>query len=503
MTQANTSSLTLRTLGALLWSGGGTIIQVTVKVALLLALARLLTPEDFGIISAALVVIAFSQIITQLGIGPAVVQRKELTDHHIAVGFSLSLGLGGVFLAVLFFLAEPTSRFFEMPELAEVLRVLALVVPIQALGIVASSLVQRHLNFRKYSIVEVISYCFGYGVVSIVLVLLGFGYWALVWAHVAQQSLRTALFLSTTRHPMGLKLRCREAKDLLYFGLGFSLAKIANYAANQGDNLIIGRYLTADELGEYGRGYQLMVMPAYFFGRVVDKVLFPAMAEIQTEKKRLERIFRRGISLVAIVTLPPSVFCLILAPEIILVVLGDQWHAVVPVLQVLSLGMFARTAYKVCDSLIRATGAVYKRAWRQYVYAAFILIGAFVGASAGITGVAWGVLFAVIVNYLLLAQLSIAETKSTWGKFFAAHGTGLLLAAISVALLVPMVIALRSTTTPDLVITVVSGVWLIAGLAIALWALSKTPLSSEIRWLVGAFRRLFFEKNKSPAHERE
>src|SRR5205085_7294251 len=119
---------------------------------------------------------------------------------------------------------------------------------------------------------EMATVALGYGAVGITLAVLGFGVWALVGGYLAQTLLKTTLLLAVQRHPLWPLLERRAAGELLYFGGAFTAARIGNYLAGQGDNLVVGRWLGAEALGVYGRAYQLMAGPAVLFGQVLDKV---------------------------------------------------------------------------------------------------------------------------------------------------------------------------------------------------------------------------------------
>src|SRR5439155_16638905 len=111
-------------------------------------------------------------------------------------------------------------------------------------------------------------------------------------------------------------------RELLYFGGGFTLARVGNYIAGQGDNVVVGRWLGASALGIYSLAYQLITAPAILVGQVLDRVLFPTMASVQLEPTRLGRAYRTGVAVCALLVLPPSVVVTIVAPEIIVVLLG-------------------------------------------------------------------------------------------------------------------------------------------------------------------------------------
>lgn len=429
-TQPSPQNLTRRTLGALFWSSSGTGVQAVLQVIVTVILARLLTPADFGLVSAAMVAVGFCQIFAQLGVGPAIVQRPELAARHLRTGFTLSMMFGLLLAGLVTLLAPAISRFFRMEGLTLVLRALALIFVLKSLSVVSESLLQRELRFRSLASVQVASFALGYGLVGVSLAWFGFGAWALVSAQLAQTTLEAVILLVIQPHPKRLSLNVRAFKELMYFGGGMTMAKIANYFALQGDNIVVGRWLGADALGFYSRAYRLIALPANLFGEAADKVLFPAMAKVQNEPQRLTTAFRRGIVLVSLLILPASVTIFILSPEIVYVLLGPHWGGVVGPLQVLSLGIFFRTGYKMSGTLARAKGVVHQFALIKVLYAVLVVGGALIGQRFGLTGVAIGVLGALTVHFFLMSQLSLKNTLMSWSAFLTAHVPAVILTII-------------------------------------------------------------------------
>ena len=486
--QEGKRSLTHRTLSGIIWTAWGRVAQITLQTAVLAVLARLLAPADFGVVSAALVVIGFSAIASQIGLGPALVQRRELEQRHIDTAFVASVALGFLLGGTVWLIAPFASTFFRLPSVQPVLRVLALTFVIQGLGLVSESLLRREMRFRWLANRDIVTYAVGYGGVGVTLAMLGWGPWSLVAAQLCQVTLRTSLLL--VLHPPRLRrLGDWEAfKDLMYFGGGFTLAKIANYVALQGDNLVVGRTLGAAALGFYGRAYQLMTAPAHAIGLVLDNVLFPALAKVQDDQKRLTLGYRRGIALIALVVLPPSVIILVVAPEIVHVLLGARWVSTVAPFQVLAAGMLFRTSYKMSDSLARSTGAVYRRASRQAGYAALVLGGAWVGQHWGILGVAWGVLFAVTVNFLAMAQLSLSVTGMGWREFWRAHQPAALLALASFPIAWATAQLARRVELPALIVLLLVGAVALLVEIAAAWRFPALFLGEDGVWILQRLR---------------
>jgi PST family polysaccharide transporter len=414
----------------MLWTFSGTGVLVVVQLLAIMALGRLLAPAEFGLMGAATVVIALSQIVSQVGVGPAIVQRKELDDTHIRVAFTISAGLGLVLGAAIWLAAPAIAAFYRIPAVEPVLRAVAFLFPIDALNTVGQSLLTRHLRFRLYVAVDVGSYILGYACVGVWLAWQGYGVWSLVFANLSQVTLRTVGSYLATRHPIRPSLDLEAARGLLGFGVGHSLAQVGMVLSQQGDNLVVGRWLGAAALGVYGRAYSLMVMPATVFGRIVNRVLFPVMSQVQDQPHRLATGYERSIAIVALVSLPVSAVLLVLAPEFIPALLGPAWVAVVVPFRLFSISLLFRMSSKISDACTKAAGAVYARALLQGAYAVMVVLGAIIGQRWGVGGVAVAVSIAMAINWLSMAALSRAVTGLSWARFAQAQAPGFVLAAV-------------------------------------------------------------------------
>lgn len=480
--------LTQRTLAGMLWMSYGKAAFAILQLVVLAVLARLISPLDFGVVSAALVVIGFSSIVSQLGLGPAIVQRPELEPRHLNTAFTTSLLLGLALGTIVWTGAPLAAGFLHLDGVTPVLRALAWVFPLNGLGAVSASLLSRELRFSWLANLDVVSYGIGYGAVGIVTALLGWGVWALVAGQVGQALVRNAILLVTHLPRLRPTMERAALHDLMYFGGGFTIAKLANYAALYGDNVVTGRFLGAEALGFYSRAYSLMSAPAYAFGAVLDAVLFPAMARVQDDTARLAAAYRRGVALIAIVVLAPSATIILLAPEVIQVVLGSHWAAVVVPFQILGIGMLFRTSYKMSDSIARSTGVVYRRAWRQILYAGLVVLGAWIGQHWGITGVSWGALAALTVNFFLMAELSLDVAHITWREFWQAHRPAVLLTVCSAPVVWGAAMIARRADAPALAVLAGAGVLQLLVCGALIRGLPQFFLGQDGKWMVETLR---------------
>ena len=422
--------LTETTITGMFWTTIAKGAQAIVQLVAIVFLARLLSPQEFGLFAAAMVVAGFSAIFAEIGIAAAIVQRPVLEPRHIRSGFTVAVILSLVVGPGVFLLSDQIAAFFKIPELADVVRLMSIGFPLQSISAVAQSLAQRSFRFSWLAMMDAGAFAFGFVVVAPILTLMDFGVYALVAAYLVQQVIRTAILLYGSPHAMKPMFELRAVGELLYFGAGFSVAKVSNYFATQADYLVVGRWLGPSALGHYAYAYQLMAAPATLFGQILDRVLFPTMASVQHEPERLLRAYRSGVFVCSSVILPISMVIAVLAPELVLILLGPVWTDVAVPLRILAFGMLFRTSYKISDTIVRATGAVYARAWRQIVFAAAVLLGAYVGQHWGIPGVAVGVVLALAVNFAMMAQLSLRLSGMDARQFAQLHVAGLVMAAI-------------------------------------------------------------------------
>ena len=409
-----------------LWLLSTGAVQGAVQIVTLILLARLLGPEPFGIVGGALIVMRVADLVSKLGVGQALVQRKQVDEAHIAAAVLFFLGWGALVTLFLVVAAPLFSEVIGIPELTQV-------VPVMALGILASNfsevsmaLLRRDLRFRGLTVAQAISYIVAYGPIGIGLALLGFGVWSLAWAFVMQLALKSAILVIIGPHRWSLRATPLALRDLMTFGGGMTGWRLANWASKELDNFVVARMLGAEALGLYRRAYQLSVTPADFFARSMATIAFPVATKLQGPEQ-LARGYLLAVSGVAVIGLPLGAFMAVVAPDLVTVLLGPQWVAASAPLAILSLGLIFHLNQQVLGSIAAAAGAVYQTAWRHAILAVAVLIGALIGQIWGLVGVAVGVFVALMFNYLQMSRLASSLTGLDLSAMLRAHVPGALL----------------------------------------------------------------------------
>lgn len=467
-----------------LWGAVGVGGQALLQLAVLMVLARQLTPADYGLANTAVIVLLFAKMLFELGIGQALVQKPEVSerDFHTASTMAIVLGVAGATTFIL--ISKPIAVLFRMPMLEEIFPFYSFVFVLRGVSLASEAKLLRNLQFRLLAGLEALSYTLGYAGFGISMALYGMGVWSLVGAHVSQELLKTIGLWAFSPPQYARKLRLQPVRQLLRFGVGQSYAQVASYAANQGDTLIVAKLLGEHAVGIYGRTYQLVVMPFNLLGRAIDKVLFPVLAHFQHDGARLARNFKRSLSLITIVGFPISLLLVVLAQEIVHCVLGDRWNSVILPFQIMATGLFFRTSYKVCDALVKATGAVYWRAAIQTIYAAVVLLGAMVAAQWGISAVAFVAQVALVANFIFMFGLACRLATSSWIQMCRSFLPGLLIGAVTSLSALALVSLLRHYQSPDVVTIAVVVLLTLVFAGATLWGCRNWMLAEDAAWFL-------------------
>ena len=494
---ADGMSLSARALSGLGWSYLATFVKAFLSLLVLVILARLLAPADFGLLAIAWIFILLGIRVGQGLVGPAIIQRSELTDRHIQAGFTLSLMIGLLVAVMIWLVAPVVGEFFKESEAALILQWLSVIFIINGIGNVPAHLLRRELRFRELMIADILAYSIGYGLTAVFLAFQGYGVWALVWGEIMHKVIHTLMVIRCTHIRLYPRWAQREATDLLSTGAGFSLARFFEFIARQGGHFVIGRWLGAASLGFFTRADKLILLPKNYVSQSLFQVLFPAMAQRQQGTERLATIYLYGTEILSLVAIPVGVLLFVCAPEIVSVILGGQWGPVVVLLQILAFAVL----FQMCDILniaaIGAVGAVYRQAWRQGIHAFLVVAGAWFASRWGLEGVVMAIVAAQVAAYLLLTQLTVTLLELHTGRLLRCFVPALWTAAwtaVTLWLTAGQVRALHLPPLPALFVEVL--VWTVTLIAALYYAPSCVrPLSA--RWVVATVP---FEVLGTPGH---
>lgn len=415
-----TKSLTDRTLSSLNWNFLNTYSKAFTTVIIGIVLARLLTPNDFGLIGMVVVFTGLADLFATLGLGKAIIKLKNITEYHIGIATTLTICSSIVIYFLFYFLAPHIADFYNEPELIPILRILAILFFLKGLNTVSYSQIMKGLDFKTITIINVLASVI-YGVVSITFAIFDYGVWSLVVGKISSQLI--SVILSIYKYPIkiSLKIKSKELKELLSFGGGVSLSSVFFYGTSNIDFLIIGKFLNPISLGLYTRAFNFVTQTMGQITTGASNVLFPAFAAVQDDKEKLGRAYFRTIGTVLYILLPILFSLVVVSDYVILGLYGDKWVGAIDSLKILLVAGAFRVTLQFSGAIAHATGNVYSEAFRQLIYFLVLAVGAYFLIDYGIEGIAIAVLLSRLWMFIALSQLALRIINSSWIDLVKAH----------------------------------------------------------------------------------
>lgn len=396
------------TSAAVRWNSLAVVGKQFFTFSVSIVLARLLGPDTYGVISAAMIYVTFTMLLLDQGLAAALVQRPELSRRAPGVVATANLA-SAVLLGVVTFLAAPlVADFFHDDRLAPVLQLLGAALWLKALAIVPRAMQQRALTFRAIATADVAGAFVG-AAAGIAAALLGAGPAAVVAMVVATDLVVAAVLLRAERGPVP-NLHLRELRELLPFGARVMATNGIAYFSRNVDNILVGRVLGLASLSFYGMAYRVLVIPVQLIAQTVSRVMFPVFSRLADRRDLLAENLVRTTQLLALLAVPLMGLAAVGAHELVDVVLGEEWLPSAVLLSVLAVAGARETVLYVTSPLMKATGEV-KLLLRYEILATVLQVGGIVvGLLGGTLGVAVGY---TVAGFLLTPVLLLVQRRLT------------------------------------------------------------------------------------------
>ena len=316
-----------------IWKFAERILAQLVTLVVSIVLARLLLPNDFGAISMVLVFINIANIFVIEGIPSALIQKKNADQLDFSSVFLFNAVFSLLVYAVLFFSAPYIAAFYNYPLLSPVFRVLGLRILVAAVNSVQHAYVSRHMMFRKYFWSTLFGTLLS-GIVGVIMAYMGFGVWSLVAQYMVNTTVDTIVLFYTVDWRPTLQFDFSRVKQLFSFGWKMLFEAVSNTVAGQIRNLIIGKVYTPSDLAFYTKAQQFPSLVMTNISASIASVLFPAIANEQTDKQRVLQILRKSVRVSSYVAYPMLVGLALVATPFIRLLLTEKWIETVPYLQI-------------------------------------------------------------------------------------------------------------------------------------------------------------------------
>ena len=372
-------------------------------------LARLVTPENFGLVGMVAAIIGFLGLFRDAGLSQATIQRAVVTNQQTSTLFWINFAIG-LTLALFCAVAAPAVALFYRDD-----RLLWITVALGSSFIFSGAsaqhraLLQREMRLGTLAVVELVASA-GSILIGVWMAAIGMGYWALVAMAVSAPAIGMVGMWKVTGWVPGLPSRAAGVRSMLHYGGLLTLNGVVVYAAYNLDKVLLGRVWGAEALGIYGRAYQLISIPTENLHSTIGLVMFPALSRVQDDPTRLRAYFLKGYGLFLSVVMPITVASALFADLIVRVLLGPQWSAAVTVFQLLAPTILALALINPMAYLMQATGRIVRSVKIAFLIAPVVVIGYALGLPWGANGVAMG--FSIAMSVLVVPVV-----------MWATHGT--------------------------------------------------------------------------------
>jgi len=476
------------------WLAGLQYLGQIICWSITIVVIRILNPEDYGLMAMASLCTNFLILIGELGLGAAIIQKKELDEDKLPQIFGFIILSHGLLFLILFFGSHLIARYFSEPRLVLILQVLSLNLVSLALYVIPRSILIRRMDFKRKSIVDliatVVSACF-----ILTLVLLGKGVWSLILGSMLLHIINLIGYNLLVPNFFLPKFDFKKIKEFISFGSYILGSRILWYFYSRSDILIGGRILGNQLLGIYSVALELSSIPLNKFMPVINQVAFPAYAHIQSDLKLVRTHFLKATRIGSLVIFPIFWGLLIIAPELLGWLLGNKWSDVIIPLQLLCVTMPFRSLASLIPPAVNGVGRVDMHF--LYVAIASILMPlSFLIAVRcwGLIGLCLAWVFGYIVVFFIHLKLSLRLFDLSIPDFLS----NILAAPFASAVMMLMVFGIKCVVPPLLPLPLMTCFFVIAGVSIYCFLiyLLKREAFYEMWSLIPGNRKIeaFFKK---------
>lgn len=351
------SGLKQSVMSGLAWAFAERLCAQGVSFIVSIVLARILLPEEYGIIAVVTIFITIANVFVSNGFGEALVQKKDSDEIDFSTVFFCSLLFSAILYSVLFICASFIADFYSTPQLKIVIRVLALKIPISAVSTIQHAYVSKKMIFKKFFFSTLGGTVFS-GILGVIMAIAGCGVWALVAQYLSNTLIDTIVLFITVPWRPKLIFSSSSAKKLIGYSWKITAASLINTLFNELRGIVIGKVYSPADLAYYNRGNQFPSLVITNINASISKVVFPALTKVADNRERLKAVSRRGMKITAFVIFPLMIGLMVEAETVVKLLLTEKWIECVPFLQ-------CHCLYYMCQPIQTANWEIIKASGRS------------------------------------------------------------------------------------------------------------------------------------------
>jgi len=393
-------SIKQSTIHALSWSFFEAVAQKSVQFVVGIVLARLLFPEQFGLIGMLMIFMAVAQSFLDSGFGAALIQKQEITQTDICSIFYFNILVGLVAAALLCLAAPWIAAFYNQPILTPLTRALSLIIVINSFGLIQDTILTKQINFKTQTKVSLIAGVLS-GIIGVTMAAGGFGLWSLAAQQISNAFFRTICFWLFSPWRPTLLFSLKSLMEMFGFGSRLLVSGLLNQIFENIYPLVIGKLFSAADLGFFTRANTLGEFPSRTVSGMVGRVTFPVFSNMQDDPDRLKRGLKKALTTLVMVNFPMMIGLAVIARPLVLVLLTEKWAACVPYVQLFCVSGLLFPLHVLNLNVLQALGRSDLFLRLEIIKKILVIINITITWRWGISAMIYGIIVMSIIGYYL------------------------------------------------------------------------------------------------------
>lgn len=393
-------SLRNKTVSGVGWSAAETILTRGVGFIVGLVLARLLSPEEYGLIGIVLIFITILEGFVDSGFANSLIRKKEVNDEDYNTMFITNMVISVVMFGLLFISAPLISKFFERPQLVELVRIMGVVIILQAFSIVQNTILTRRIDFKSKTKISLVSAIIS-GTIGIVMAFMGFGVWSLVGQQLSRQFISSLLLWIVNRWRPHIYFSIASFKYMWGFGWKLLISGFLDRLWNQLYQVVVGKFYSPASLGQYSRSNEYATIFSSNITNIVQRVSYPVLSQVQDNEVRMIAAYRKIIKITMFVTAVCMISMAAIAEPLIFCLIGGKWHEAATYLPLICLSMSLWPLHAINLNMLQVQGRSDIFLYLEIIKKIIAVIPICLGIFINIYWMLIGVIFIGIVSFFL------------------------------------------------------------------------------------------------------
>ena len=407
-------------------------LNIILQLGLGAILSRLLTPSEYGVVAVVTVFITFFSLLSELGIGPAIIQKKNISEDDKSILFNITVLLGFLLSGIFYYFSYFIADFYKNNAYINIGKLLCLLILLNTILIVPQNILIREKRFKELGIIQIIS-SFTSGMVAIYLAYKGWSYYSIVIQSIVVALLQNILSFYKIKIKLVFNLKLDVLKEIWKYSLYQFLFNFVNYFSRNLDNILIGKYIGNSALGYYDKAYKLMLYPIGILTSTISSAIHPILAKYQDDYDIIFSSYMKIVKLLSVVGFPLSVYLYFSSYEIINILYGPNWNETVPIFKILSLSVFLQLILSSSGSIFQSTGKTNYLFYSGILSSVTMIFAIVLGIiSKDLEKVAYFLVIAILINFFQAYYLMIRKVfKKSLKDFFLNLKSGAIIGLLS------------------------------------------------------------------------